>query len=80
MIFNIGVFVSGVFVCVSCYGVGGNSVMNVNLKLVGQYVEYIEKQFKDFKVKIDCNQLVMFLYVGVLLDQDMKDIGVYLGK
>ena len=79
-IFNTGVPANGVPACTSCHGAGGNSAMNVNPKLAGQHAEYIEKQLKDFKAKTDRNHAVMSLYAGALSDQDMKDVGAYLGK
>lgn len=54
--------------------------MNVNPKLAGRHVEYVEKQLKGFKARTDRNHPVMSLYASALSDQDMKDVGAYLGK
>ncbi|CAJ0799589.1 Cytochrome c6 [Ralstonia condita] len=79
-IFNAGIPANGVPACTSCHGAGGNSAMNVNPKLAGQHPEYIEKQLKDFKARTERNHPVMSVYAAALSEQDMKDIGAYLGK
>ncbi|AZG13184.1 MULTISPECIES: c-type cytochrome [Cupriavidus] len=65
--------------CFSCHGTAGNSTAAVNPKLAGQQPEYTHKQLADFKAKTRDNP-IMSLYAQALSDQDMKDIGAYLGK
>ncbi len=65
--------------CLSCHGAGGNSGAAVNPKLAAQHPEYIDKQLKDFKTKVR-NNPIMTPIASQLTDQEMRDLGAYLGK
>ncbi|CAG9182703.1 cytochrome c [Cupriavidus respiraculi] len=65
--------------CLSCHGAGGNSGAAVNPKLAAQHPEYIDKQLKDFKTKVR-NNPIMTPIAAQLTDQEMRDLGAYLGK
>lgn len=65
--------------CLSCHGANGNSGGAANPKLAAQQPEYVHKQLADFKSKSRSNA-VMSPFASALTDQEMKDIGAYLGK
>jgi cytochrome c553 len=65
-------------VCAACHGAAGNSGTPANPKLSQQHPEYIVKQLQEFKVGKRQNP-IMQGFAAQLTDQDMKNIGAYLG-
>jgi cytochrome c553 len=66
-------------VCVTCHGAEGNSAITVNPKLAQQHPEYIAKQLAEFKSGKRANP-VMLGFASALSEDDMRNIGVYLGS
>ena len=65
-------------VCASCHGAGGNSGTPANPKLSQQHPAYIVKQLQEFKNDKRPNP-IMKGFASQLSEQDMKNIGAYLG-
>jgi len=65
-------------VCVACHGVGGNSGTPANPRLAQQHPDYIVKQLQEFKAGKRKNP-IMQGFAAQLTDQDMKNIGAYVG-
>jgi cytochrome c553 len=65
-------------VCVACHGVGGNSGTPANPKLSQQHPEYIVKQLQEFKSGKRPSP-IMQGFAAQLTEQDMKNIGAYVG-
>jgi cytochrome c553 len=66
-------------VCAACHGAGGNSGTPANPKLSQQHPEYIVKQLQEFKSGKRPNP-IMQGFAAQLTEQDMKNIGAYLGS
>ena len=66
-------------VCVTCHGAEGNSAITVNPKLSQQHPEYIAKQLAEFKSGKRANP-VMLGFASALSEDDMRNIGAYLGS
>lgn len=66
-------------VCVTCHGAEGNSAITVNPKLAQQHPEYIAKQLAEFKSGKRANP-VMLGFASALSEDDMRNIGAYLGS
>jgi cytochrome c553 len=68
-------------VCAACHGADGNSTAPANPKIAGQFVEYLNKQLRDFKAesgKTPARQsAVMNGMVANLSDKDMKSVAAY---
>ena len=68
-------------VCAACHAADGNSVAPANPKIAGQFVEYLNKQLRDFKAqagKTPARQsAVMNGMVANLSDADMKSLAAY---
>jgi cytochrome c553 len=65
-------------VCASCHGADGNSGSPANPKLAQQHPEYIVKQLQEFKSGKRANAIMSGM-AATLSDQDMKNIGAWLG-
>ena len=66
-------------VCAACHMADGNSTTPVNPKLAQQHPEYIIKQLQEFKSGKRANPIMMGMAAS-LSDDDMKNIGAWLGK
>jgi len=66
-------------VCASCHGVDGNSAIPSNPKLAQQHPEYTAKQLAEFKAGKRANA-VMLGFASALSDEDMRNVGAYLGS
>src|SRR3954468_12243049 len=68
-------------VCAACHAADGNSVAPANPKIAGQFVEYLNKQLRDFKAqagKTPARQsAVMNGMVANLSEADMKSLAAY---
>jgi cytochrome c553 len=70
-------------VCGACHGADGNSAIDMNPKLAGQYAGYLVKQLKEFKLasqtggKQGRNNAVMNGMAAALSEEDMLDIAAY---
>jgi cytochrome c553 len=65
-------------VCAACHGAGGNSGTPANPKLAQQHPDYIVKQLQEFKNGKRPNP-IMQGFAAQLTEQDMKNIGAYVG-
>ncbi|RYF14672.1 MAG: cytochrome c4 [Comamonadaceae bacterium] len=65
-------------VCAACHGAGGNSGTPANPKLSQQHPAYIVKQLQEFKSGKRPSP-IMQGFAAQLTDQDMVNIGAYLG-
>jgi cytochrome c553 len=65
-------------VCAACHGAGGNSGTPANPRLSQQHPAYIVKQLQEFKSGKRPNP-IMQGFAAQLTEQDMKNIGAYLG-
>ena len=65
-------------VCAACHGADGNSAVTVNPKLAQQHPDYILKQLQEFKSGKRANAIMSGMSAS-LSDQDMKNIGAWLG-
>ncbi len=65
--------------CAACHGAGGNSAVPVNPSLAQQHPDYIVKQLQEFKSGKRANPIMMGMAAS-LSDDDMKNIGAWLGK
>ncbi len=65
--------------CAACHGAGGNSAVPVNPSLAQQHPDYIVKQLQKFKSGKRANPIMMGMAAS-LSDDDMKNIGAWLGK
>jgi cytochrome c553 len=65
-------------VCAACHGAGGNSGTPANPRLSQQHPDYIVKQLQEFKSGKRPSP-VMQGFAAQLTEQDMKNIGAYLG-
>src|SRR4029077_19851275 len=65
-------------VCAACHAADGNSIAPANPKIAGQYVEYLNKQLRDFTAPgghTPARQSgVMNVMVANLSDADMKSL------
>ena len=66
-------------VCAACHGAGGNSAIPANPSLAQQHPDYIVKQLQEFKSGKRANPIMMGMAAS-LSDDDMKNIGAWLGK
>ena len=66
-------------VCASCHGADGNSGSPANPKLAQQHPEYLVKQLQEFKSGKRANAIMSGMSAS-LSDQDMKNIGAWLGS
>ncbi len=68
-------------VCAACHALDGNSVAAANPKIAGQFVEYLNKQLRDFKAQggnAPARQsAVMNGMVANLSEADMKSLAAY---
>jgi cytochrome c553 len=60
--------------CAHCHGTDGNSSSSQYPTLAGQTKEYLSRQIKDFKEGRRVNPM-MSPMVGILTEQDMRDLG-----
>lgn len=65
-------------VCAACHGADGNSTIQTNPNLAGQYPEYLTKQLLSFKSG-ERKSTVMASIVANLSPDDMKNLGAYFG-
>ena len=65
-------------VCASCHGADGNSGSPANPKLAQQHPEYLVKQLQEFKSGKRANAIMSGMSAS-LSEQDMKNIGAWLG-
>ena len=65
-------------VCAACHGADGNSAIPANPKLAGQHPAYLVKQLQEFKSGKRASA-VMKGFAAVLSDEDMANIGAWLG-
>lgn len=65
-------------VCASCHGAGGNSGTPANPRLSQQHPAYLVKQLQEFKSGKRPSP-IMQGFAAQLTDQDMVNIGAYLG-
>ena len=65
-------------VCAACHGADGNSGTPANPKLAQQHPEYIVKQLQEFKSGKRPSP-IMQGFAAQLTEQDMVNIGAYLG-
>jgi cytochrome c553 len=65
-------------VCAACHGAAGNSGTPANPKLAQQHPDYIVKQLQEFKNGKRPNPIMMG-FAAQLTEQDMKNIGAYVG-
>ena len=65
-------------VCATCHGADGNSGSPANPKLAQQHPEYLVKQLQEFKSGKRANAIMSGMSAS-LSDQDMKNIGAWLG-
>lgn len=65
-------------VCAACHGAAGNSGTPANPKLAQQHPDYIVKQLQEFKNGKRPSP-VMQGFAAQLTEQDMKNIGSYVG-
>lgn len=66
-------------VCAACHGAGGNSGTPANPRLSQQHPEYLVKQLQEFKSGKRPSP-IMQGFAAQLTEQDMVNIGAYLGK
>jgi cytochrome c553 len=66
-------------VCASCHGADGNSGSPAYPKLAQQHPEYIVKQLQEFKSGKRANAIMSGM-VAALSEDDMKNIGAWLGS
>ncbi|MGV3493185.1 MAG: c-type cytochrome [Ramlibacter sp.] len=66
-------------VCAACHGAGGNSGTPANPRLSQQHPEYLAKQLQEFKSGKRPSP-IMQGFASQLTEQDMVNIGAYLGK
>jgi len=64
--------------CAACHGAGGNSGTPANPRLAQQHPDYIVKQLQEFKAGKRQNP-VMQGFAAQLTEQDMKNIGAFVG-
>ena len=64
--------------CAACHGAGGNSGTPANPRLAQQHPDYIVKQLQEFKAGKRQNP-IMQGFAAQLTEQDMKNIGAYVG-
>jgi cytochrome c553 len=68
-------------VCAACHAADGNSIAPANPKIAGQFVEYLDKQLRDFKAqggkKAMRESAIMAGMVASLSDTDMKGLASY---
>jgi len=68
-------------VCAACHAADGNSIAPANPKIAGQFVEYLDKQLRDFKAqggrKAARESAIMAGMVASLSDIDMKGLASY---
>jgi cytochrome c553 len=79
-LFNNGDAKRGVAACMGCHGPNGVSGGGAYPKLAGQHGAYIVKQLKDYKAGKDRPNPVMGAFAGLLTDEDMANVAVYLEK
>ncbi len=66
-------------VCASCHGADGNAGSPAYPKLAQQHPEYIVKQLQEFKSGKRANAIMSGM-VAALSEDDMKNIGAWLGS
>src|SRR5258708_27965881 len=68
-------------VCAACHAADGNSIAPANPKIAGQFVEYLDKQLRDFKgqggKKAARESAIMAGMVANLSDADVKGLASY---
>jgi len=68
-------------VCAACHASDGNSIAPANPKIAGQFVEYLDKQLRDFKAqggkKAARENAIMAGMVANLSDADMKGLASF---
>ena len=65
--------------CRSCHGEDGNSINQLCPNLAGQLPEYIEKQIHDFQTRDRTDSIMTGISLGIITEQDAKDIAAYFG-
>ena len=63
-------------VCAACHGADGNSQININPILAGQYADYIVRALKDYKSGARQNAIMAGIAAG-LSEEDMEDLAAY---
>jgi len=68
-------------VCAACHASDGNSIAPANPKIAGQFVEYLDKQLRDFKAqggkKAARENAIMAGMVANLSEADMKGLASF---
>src|SRR5262245_13720836 len=68
-------------VCAACHAADGNSIAPANPKIAGQFVEYLDKQLRDFRPqggnKPARESAVMMGMVANLSEGDLKGLAAY---
>lgn len=62
--------------CGACHGADGNSVLETNPKLAGQYESYLVHSLKAYRSGARKNA-IMAGFAAQLSDQDIKDLAAY---
>ncbi len=62
--------------CAACHGADGNSTLQDNPKLAGQYESYLFRALSDYKSGARSNA-TMAGFAAALSEQDMRDLAAY---
>lgn len=62
--------------CAACHGADGNSTIETNPKLAGQYQSYLEQALSEYRSGARTNA-IMAGFAAALSDQDIKDLAAY---
>ncbi len=62
--------------CAACHGADGNSTIESNPRLAGQYASYIEQALRSYRDG-SRNNAVMAGFAAGLSDQDIEDLAAY---
>lgn len=62
--------------CAACHGADGNSTMDTNPKLAGQYKSYLVQALKDYRSGARENA-IMAGFAAALSDGDIKDLAAW---
>ncbi len=62
--------------CAACHGADGNSTIEMNPKLAGQYKSYLERALTDYRSGARQNAS-MAGFAAALSDQDIKDLAAW---
>lgn len=62
--------------CAACHGADGNSTVETNPKLAGQYQSYLIRALSDYKSGARSNP-IMGGFAAALSEQDIRDLAAY---